>query len=175
MCWSRSGGAVAGGLSRALQEKLKEFLRRKETGDLSLTRTQLQLGASTAPVATAAMRDDGSIHIGDAVVVRHAHSNAALAVGGPLFGSSDLAVAGAPAAGATRRTVLTIQAVDGASGALCFGQPFRIAHAPDEPAHSYFYTERVSLFGGNAKKATDQQAVVLRPGAPSYGLDRLID
>lgn len=52
------------------QERVKQFLEREKEGNLSFQKTELFIGASTAPVELA-QATRGTLSIGDTVLIQH--------------------------------------------------------------------------------------------------------
>ena len=147
-------------------------MRRKETGDLPLTRTQQIKAAQIAPVALSAPVD-GHVSFGDLLVVRHVASGAALSALQSSYNTPRddgmVVTSAAPQAAPARRNVFTVVPVDASrSGPLLYGDHFRLQSAATD-TELFLFTERVTLFGGNAKHAQQQQGVVLRPSAEGPG------
>ena len=161
------------------QEKIKDFLRRKETGDLSLSKTQNFLAKNTSP-AELSHTADGNVHLGDRVLLRHFPSESAISATPSVYAPRDdgqIRVAAAPKAAPALRNVFTIvpfpdEDHPDTTGPLVYGQKVYLQVTAADGSSQYLFTERVSLFGGAAKGSANEQAVVLRTsntGLGSYG------
>lgn len=123
---------------------------------------QRSLGASTAAAQLTPVRADGTLHVGDTILLRHTASEATLAALLPPLGATpapgdDLTATASPSGGATARTALRITpAPSSRSDSLDFpppadgepivyGAPVRVCIRLPSGGRAYLCSEKLSL------------------------------
>jgi hypothetical protein len=138
---------------------MKEFIRRRDNGELLSNQTQhlLATARSTHPLSKS---EDGFVHFGDSIAILSQHANRRVSCNTNAGASENLAISAAPAdAPPQSRSIFKIGGPESQHGdVLRYGDRFTLdttdAHGPARA----LYSERVSLHGG-ASFLSGKQAV----------------
>eukprot|EP00698_Gefionella_okellyi_P008476 TRINITY_DN20_c0_g1_i1.p1 TRINITY_DN20_c0_g1~~TRINITY_DN20_c0_g1_i1.p1 ORF type:complete len:269 (-),score=43.15 TRINITY_DN20_c0_g1_i1:179-985(-) len=150
------------------QERLKSFLRKKETRSLAITQTQAKLSTNLQPAELISAVNDGAVHFGDIVMVYSENTRGFLAVDmgesihhneGEAYSTSFTLNEGPYSRNTWRITALQGSGIQDGD-ALTYGQEFQLVANPDLSSDPlYLHSQMVSLT--SAAKLTRFQEVVV--------------
>jgi hypothetical protein len=160
------------------QASLKEFVRKRDNGELGVSRAQSVLSAATAN-RELTKSADGFVHYGDTVVVVNAETGRSLSYSADALTqpSDDLPCVAAAIPGAENRNAFVIGPNNkgAAAGAVVnFGDRFSLIAQDPFGSDRLLHSERISLHGG-ASLLSGKQAIkyLTSTGPEAIGLGEL--